>query len=266
LIDQHLASITLAGHRPRSIDGRRKVLRAFSEQLRPDTLLRAKRPDVEMFLARPLAPRSRQVYLAHLRGYYRWALDNDLIRTDPTVKIPSVRIPRSVPRPISPDDLALAVDQAPMRMRAWLLLMSLAGLRCCEVAVLRPQDLTEDRGVWLLFLRETKGGGSAMVPAHPAVVEALACLPIHGGLWWQVSASHVSTTTNAYLHGKGISATAHQLRHAAGTAWYKASGHDLLTTARLLRHANVATTQGYAELDPVRPAQVVNLVPLPSAS
>lgn len=47
------------------------------------------------------------------------------------------------------------------------------------------------------------------------------------------------------------------------TSWYKASGHDLLTTARLLRHANVANTQIYALLDPTRPAQVVAGVHLP---
>jgi site-specific recombinase XerC len=63
------------------------------------------------------------------------------------------------------------------------------------------------------------------------------------------------------LQACGINATAHQLRHYAGSSWYKASQHDLLTTARLLRHADVSSTQIYAQLDPTRPAEVVGLVP-----
>lgn len=54
----------------------------------------------------------------------------------------------------------------------------------------------------------------------------------------------------------------HRLRHFAGTAFYKASGHDLLATARLLRHSKVDTTMIYAQLDPTRPTEVVNAVPL----
>jgi integrase len=60
----------------------------------------------------------------------------------------------------------------------------------------------------------------------------------------------------------GINASAHQLRHYAGTTWYAASGNDLLATARLLRHVNVSTTQVYAALSPVRPAEVVGSVAL----
>lgn len=54
------------------------------------------------------------------------------------------------------------------------------------------------------------------------------------------------------------------LRHYAGTAWYHVSGQDLLTTARLLRHSDVSTTQGYAAIEPTRPAEVVNLMPMPT--
>ena len=116
----------------------------------------------------------------------------------------------------------------------------------------------------LLFLRECKGGGQATMPAHPAVAEALAALPIRGGEWWECSPQHVSREVSTFLASCGIRATAHQLRHYAGSAWYRASGHDLLATAQLLRHANVATSQTYAQLDPTRPAQVVALVRIAS--
>ena len=101
------------------------------------------------------------------------------------------------------------------------------------------------------------------MPAHSAVLSALVQLPARDGLWWECSARHVSTEVGAFLRAVGIDATAHRLRHYAGTAWYEASGHDLLTTARLLRHASVTTTQVYAQLSPTRPAEVVDLVELP---
>ncbi len=71
----------------------------------------------------------------------------------------------------------------------------------------------------------------------------------------------MSLIVGTHLKSCGVNASAHQLRHFAGTSWYRASGHDLLTTATLLRHANVQTTQRYAQLDPTRPTEVVNAVP-----
>lgn len=148
-------------------------------------------------------------------------------------------------------------------MYAWLLLMCMGGLRCMEVAGLRPKDLVTGQSGALLRLRETKGGKPATIPAHPSIVEALDRLPVRKGAWWVVGAHYVSVKTAAYLRELGIDATAHQLRHYAGTVWYAASGQDLLTTARLLRHSDVSTTQGYADVEPRRPAQVVRAVALP---
>jgi integrase len=114
----------------------------------------------------------------------------------------------------------------------------------------------------LLYLADTKGGGTATVPAHPAVVEALAVVPIRNGLWWTVTAGTLSAQTNRHLRASGVAATAHQLRHWAGTSWYRASGHDLLITAALMRHVSVDTTMIYAKLDPTRPAEVARAVDL----
>lgn len=240
------------------------MLRHFTEHLRPRSILEATRADVELFLARPLKPRTRKAYLAHLRGFYRWASDMQLLTDDPTGKLRGVRVPAGVPRPVEPDLIRVALDSADPRMYAWLLCMALAGLRRCEVAVLQPADLVEVDGVPpLLYLREMKGGGSGAVPAHPALLDALHALPIRNGLWWDVSAQHLGASIAAHLRSCGINATGHQLRHSFGTAAFKASGHDLLTTSTLLRHASVATSQVYAQLDPRRPAEVVNLVQFP---
>lgn len=264
LIARYINQLILAGYRPRTVTDRRRCILAFASEVAPHQVSNATRTDIEAFLARPLAPESRRAYRSHLRAFFSWACEEGLIGDDPTAKVPPIRVPRGQPRPISTDHLATALDLATGRMRAWLLLMSLSGLRCIEVSGLRPRDLTVTEAGTLLFLRECKGGGSATVPAHDAVLEALKQLPIRNGLWWECSPKTISRYVREYLTDLGIPATAHQLRHFAGTAWYRASGHDLLTTSRLLRHANVDTSTVYAQLDPTRPAEVVSLVTVPS--
>lgn len=264
VVEQHVASIRIGGLRPRTIECRSRILRTFQRQLEPTSLLEATRADIETYLGADLALRSRVTYLTHLRCFYRWALDLDLIEHDPTAKIKLPRVPLGVPRPLSQGDLAYAVEHATPTMRAWLLLMALAGLRCIEVSHLRPADIMDAEGIPLLYLRECKGGGTATVPAHTEVLAALNALPIRNGAWWDITAKTISKYVSSYLRSLGIDGTAHQLRHTAGTAWYRESGHDLLTTARLMRHAHASTTQIYSQLDPTRPAEVVRLVKLPS--
>jgi integrase len=266
VIQQYRNQLVLAGYRPMTVRYRIRCVRDFAAHLAPRTLQEAHRADVEAFLARPLAAESRRCYRSHLRAFYAWALEEGHVSEDPTVKVAPIRVKRGAPRPIGADDLAEALQRAPARMRAWLLLMALGGLRACEVARLRPTDLLISDGVALLWLRETKGGGTATVPAHPAIVEALAALPVIDGRWWKACPQYVSQTVSTFLRACGIDATGHQLRHFAGTAWYRASQHDLLVTARLLRHVNAATTQTYAQFDPTRPAEVVRLVPMPGAA
>lgn len=265
LITAYRNRMRLAGYRPRTIAARVTCLRAYEKSLvgHQATVQTATRLHVEAFLARDLAAESRRAYRGHLQGLYRWAVEEDLVASDPTAKLPAIRVPRAVPRPISTHDLQKAVAQADPRMRAWLLLMALAGLRCLEVAALRPEDVSATEVGALLHLRECKGGGTAVVPAHRAVLAALVQLPARDGRWWTCEAHTVSVQTNAYLRAQGIRATAHQLRHRAGTDWYAASGHDLLTTAALLRHASAQTTQRYVQLDPLRAGAVVDAVPAP---
>lgn len=262
LIPLYLNRLTISSYRPATIDMRRRVLLNFRAHLAPRTLADATRHDCEAFLARPLAPGSRRVYRSTLRHFYAWAVEEGLLAASPAEKVPPIRVPHGTPRPVSDDQLRQALAAAPPRMRAWLLLMALAGLRCMEVAALAPRDLVETDGGWLLMLRETKGGGAAVVPAHEAVVGALRALPVHaGGTWWSCTAKHVSQHTGKFLRAHGVEATAHQLRHTAATSWLRVSGHDLLTTSRLMRHKSVDTTTVYAELDPTRPAEVVRMVP-----
>jgi integrase len=257
----YLAHLRLAGFRPSTLKARQQMLSAMAESLAPRRLLEATADDLAAYLARPLAQESRRAYRAHFRSFYGWALEDGRIEVNPARKLPGVRVARGLPRPVSDEDLSTALAVADARMRCWLLLMALAGLRCIEVANLHPPDVIRARdGSGSLYLRECKGGGTATMPAHPAILQALDEMPMRDGEWWTCRPNYVSREVSVFLHAAGVNATAHQLRHFAGTAWYRASGYDLLATSRLLRHASVATTQIYAALDETRPAEVVGLV------
>lgn len=260
LITAYCNWLTLAGFRPATITARRDCLRSFERSVAPHQFRDVGRLEVEAFLSRPLAPESRRAYRSHLRGFYRWAVAQEYLTVDPTEKVPAIRVPKGQPRPLRHGDLNEALDGAPPRMRAWLLLMALNGLRCIEVANLHPEDVLPGERGSMLFLREMKGGGQGSVPAHGAVLDALSVLPVRSGLWWHCKPHHVSITVSRYLKDRGIRGTAHRLRHSAGTEFYRASGNDLLITAQLMRHAGVQTTQLYVGLNPERAAEVIRLV------
>lgn len=262
-LDSYLNRLVLAGYRPATVKARAASLGAFARTV-PD-ITTATREDCERYLARPtFSARTRRSYCSHLRSFYGYLIDEQLRTDDPTARLPKFRAPMGLPRPISHTDLITALDNADRRMKAFLLLMALGGLRCMEVAGLAPDDIIHtESGTVLLQVRETKGGGNRSVPAHPAVLEALAMLPVEDGRWWTMTRGSVSTAVNRYLRSLGLRATSHQLRHWAGTSWIEASGYDLLTTAALLGHANVATAQNYTRVNPARPAEVVGLMPWP---
>jgi integrase len=266
MLDIYLNRLRLAGYREETIRTKRRMFAHLIAFLDTVPLERASRTDLERWLSRPdLKAATRKAYRSHLRAYYRWLVEEGHRDDDPTYRIPPVRVPKGLPRPIDSRDLARALAAAAPRMRAWLLLMCLAGLRCCEVARLQPSDVQHTATGIVLFLREAKGGGQATVPAAQPILDQLAQLPIRNGAWWDVQPNQVSVDVAAFLRKQGIDATGHQLRHWAGTEWY-AVDRDLLTTQRLLRHASVSNTQIYADVDPQRPAEVARLVTLPTAS
>jgi integrase len=263
LLDSYRARLVLAGVQPSTLVAKMTTLHAFARTIAPRRVEDATRADCEHFLtSRPLAAETRRAYRSTLRGLYVWGWEEGMVAEDITARIPAIRVPRKAPRPIPQADLERALALAGGRMQAWLLLMCLGGLRCIEISGLRPVDLQHSPDGVLLYLRRCQGGGSATVPAHPTILEALAALPIRDGLWWSCNRVTISSQVNDHLRACGVNSTAHSLRHWAGTAWYKHSKHDLLTTQKLLRHATVSSTQIYAATDPTRPREVVDMVPL----
>lgn len=214
--------------------------------------------DVSSFIdSRHVEARTVYGWLSTLHVFYRWAIKAGHTTVDPTESIDRPRLRRLLPRPIATDDLSRAVAAAEPMMRAWLLLAALAGLRCREVAELRREDIVDTMEPSVLLVAHGKGDKPRAVPLHPDLWRALlvAGLPRAGRLW-SVPAWKVSHAIRDHLHGLGIEASAHQLRHWFGTMIY-AESQDLRVTQELLGHASITTTAGYVAWSQARAADAV---------
>lgn len=220
---------------------RTRVLRRLSREV-GDPLSLSK-SDLMRFLSAYGHPATRSTMLSYLRAFYRWAVTEGLIESDPTEKIPSVKVPTGTPRPAPHDDVVALLHGADARTRSMALLMVYAGMRCCEVSQFRPEHLTQNAdGRWWVRIPNGKGGKAASVPM-PADV----ALEILRGPTWAVSTQTVQKDVRAALRAAGSDATPHQLRHYYGTTALQ-STQNLRKVQEMMRHASPATTARYTQV------------------
>lgn len=254
-VSPHLAHLRLRNLRPLTIYQRHRALVRFAWQI-GKPLLTATADDVRAWQDRravELTAGARAAEFSNVREFYRWALRQGLITSDPTVDLPMPRVPRRLPRPIRDEALTRAFASADQRMTAVLSLAAFAGLRACEIARLQwPEVALHDDPPTLLVL-DGKGGRQRVVPLAEPLRLALLRLGSHRGYVIRRGDGgagpnqphRISGLANTYLHGCGIPDSLHTLRHRAATAWYRSS-NDLRVVQELCGHASPTTTAGYA--------------------
>lgn len=264
-IVRHLRDCERRSLRPRTLTARHDLLVRLRQHA-GKPLLSLAAEDIQAYIDAARQDATKRVYLAHARAFYSWAVDDDLLTRDPTRKVRGPKSRRGVPRPISEPDLRLALSTATPLLRAWMILGAYAGLRACEIAIVRGEDVVRDAATPYLYLPETKGGGDATVPLSTVVLDELAAWPQSGWLWQASGPVHydvVSRKVNAHLRSLGIRAGLHALRHRFATQTLIANGHNLRETQELCRHASPVTTAIYTAIDPKGAAETVNLLPSP---
>jgi len=185
--------------------------------------------------------------------WFGWLAETGRRDDNPAASLPAVRAPRGVPRPISPADvariLAACSDPRARSTAAYVLLAAYEGMRVHEIAKVRGEDFAGGE------VRITgKGSVSSTVPLHPHVAELVERMP-RAGYWFpsdspegHVSRVSVSLAIGRAMKRAGVTGTPHGLRHHFGTQVLRASGGDLRTTQRALRHASPATTAIYTQV------------------
>jgi len=234
-------------------------------------LLGAQQADLERYLALKYPrskPRSIGRLIASLRRFYRFALRESKIGVDPTLQLDSPKLPRSLPKSLTEDEvvsLLNAPDTAQMlglRDRAMLETLYATGLRVSELVGLKVSEVSIQEGV----VRATgKGNKTRLVPLGEEALDWITRYLKESRaliLDRQLSESLFVTQRGGamtrqafwylikrYARLAGITKpmSPHVLRHAFATHLLN-HGADLRVVQMLLGHADISTTQIYTHV------------------
>jgi integrase/recombinase XerD len=207
--------------------------------------------------------------VAAIKSFFSFLVAEGMIKDNPTRDVPSPRVGKSLPKPISISQARLLLEQTTKRStpeakrdRAMLELLYATGMRVSELVSLDLADVDTEGGYVRCF---GKGHKERLIPIHrqaaQAVKEYLTQARPHlvrsseeealflnrrgdrltrQGLW-QILKGYAKSAE------LGVEITPHTLRHSFATHMLS-GGADLRSVQELLGHANISTTQVYTHL------------------
>lgn len=265
-LEDGLAKNTLASYR--------QDLAGFADWLQKNlgkTMPEAAEEDIQGYIALRFPqskPRSISRLIASLRRFYRFALRESHISVDPTIRIETPKLPRSLPKSLSEEDVEHLIE-APdtntdlgLRDRAMLETLYATGLRVSELVGMQVTELSLSDGV----VRVTgKGSKTRLVPLGAQAMDWLTRYLAEGrpAILQQRLNNHLFVTQRGdgmtrqafwylikrYAAHAGITThlSPHVLRHAFATHLLN-HGADLRVVQMLLGHADISTTQIYTHV------------------
>src|ERR1017187_6284008 len=194
----YVADMTFRNLLPNTINVRKRYLAKYSREV---GFANATEQNVIAWLgSRDITAKTRNMWLSTLNSLYKFCergnnglpvfpKNADGTFFNPIYGISKPRMHPRQPRPIPTNDLKLALSNADRQMTCWLLLASLAGLRCQEIAGLESEDIYPE--TMRLQIRKGKGDKERWGVLHGDVLEALRSLPMPSGgnLWNETAAS-----------------------------------------------------------------------------
>jgi len=258
-----------------TLESYRRDLRLFGAWLsssRARTLPGAERADLLAYLAHKFhhqaKPRSAARLLSSLKRYYQYLLREGRISADPTLEIESPKLPRSLPKSLTEEDVE-ALLAAPdvdarlgLRDKAMLETLYASGLRVSELVTMNVAQVSQDMGVVRIM---GKGSKERLVPlgeealswirryledARPAILNGKRSDALF------ITARGESMSRQAFWYlirrystraGLAKPISPHTLRHAFATHLLN-HGADLRVVQMLLGHADISTTQIYTHV------------------
>lgn len=218
-------------------------------------------------------PVSLHRYLASLRGWFRWLIDQGVAHANPATAVRAPRFRRKLPQIIPADSLGPALDQpaitpVEVRDRAMVEVLYSTGLRLSELHALDVDTVADgqtemrvigkgnkERLVWLGSKARTAlddwlavRRGWIRRPEPALFLNPRGGRLSRTGIGLALKAWARRTELDAHLHP-------HRLRHAFATHLLEDAG-DLRAVQDLLGHAHLATTQIYTQVDFRRLAEV----------
>jgi site-specific recombinase XerD len=186
------------------------------------------------------------------------AIDQEVLRSNP---MEDVRYEKKEPAKhwhISKHNLKRIMetpmsDQRMELVRRAFIFSSLTGLAYVDIRRLYPHHIGKTaEGRLYIRKQRVKTNVEAFIPLHPIAEQILLLynttddnkpvfpLPVRDMIWWDVNQIGVSMGLKKNL-------SYHQSRHSFGTLLLSA-GVSIESTAKMMGHANISTTQGYAQI------------------
>ncbi|WP_028209534.1 site-specific tyrosine recombinase XerD [Paraburkholderia mimosarum] len=256
-----------------TLDAYRRDLRLFAQWLareRANSLDTTREDDLFAYSARRKDDKSTSANrrLSVFRRYYGWALREQRVHADPTVRIRSAKQPPRFPSTLSEAQVE-ALLGAPdvntplgLRDRTMLELMYASGLRVTELVTLKTVEVGLNEGVVRVL---GKGSKERLIPfgeeAHAWIERYLrearpALLGVRTTDALFVTARAEGMTRQQFWHiikrhaaAGGVHAplSPHTMRHAFATHLLN-HGADLRVVQLLLGHSDISTTQIYTHV------------------
>lgn len=243
------------------------------ESSRGATLLQTTPADIQdylanLFLVQKAKSSSAGRNLSSLKRLFRYLLRQGKIATDPSLQIDSPKLPRSLPKTLTEQDVELLLaapdvnEPLGLRDRTMFEVLYATGLRVSELVELKISQVGLDMGVVRVF---GKGSKERLVPLGEEALDWLAryvaesrAVLLAGRvsddlfvtargegmtrqMFWYLIKKH------ARLSGVNKPLSPHTLRHAFATHLLN-HGADLRVVQMLLGHADIATTQIYTHV------------------
>lgn len=223
---------------------------------------------VDSLFERGLGARSVGRYVSSVRGVYRYLLDQDRLREDPTVNLRSPGQWKTLPKYLTLGEVDQLLDVPDTEQAlgnrdcAMLQLLYATGLRVSELVSVRLSELDTKMG---LIRTVGKGDKTRLVPVGTSALESIedymtrfrpSILKQKKSPYLFVTARGGSMSRQAFWkllkkHGlvAGISKTItpHVLRHSFATHLLE-RGADLRSLQLMLGHADISTTQIYTHV------------------
>jgi integrase/recombinase XerD len=274
LSESYLRSVMRRGRRPNTRRAYSYELQDFGHWLtraRVLTLSDLRRDHLEAWQDEQTgrkSPRTRMVAATALKGCLRWAADQELQLSSPTLwlRIIQPRAPEMQPRPIPQKDLALIcryfeqpdLDLFRLRARAlfWVILSS--GARITEALSLTRVSAAENTisviqkggSIHQLVISETaRTAAGDYLRARADRAPALFIMHGHGRPLEALNKKWAQRAWDdlcAELHIQRF--TSHQIRHSCATELLR-QGVNPLVIAKHMGHHGLATIRGYAQVD-----------------
>ncbi len=190
----------------------------------------------------------------------RFLFDKVLRRPQARFDIPMAKVPRTLPRVLSREEVTRLFAAAPNpRARTLLMLTYAAGLRVSEVCALQLADIESAPDRMCIKVRQGKGGKDRYTMLSLQLLQTLReyWQLYHPRIWLFPNPSgsgpiDIKVAQRTYgvardKAGLGRNGGIHTLRHSFATHLLE-SGVDIHTIQRLLGHTNVTTTMRYFHL------------------